>query len=97
MSTILLVAIAFSFTSSNIVIILIASMIAITLYLNWRHEWYRVQGLQRAWRKARDRTKDQILGFTPWKSYGMLISINLACLLFGRILWALAHSQGLQS
>ena len=100
MSTILLVAIAVilsSFTSSNTMIILIASMIAITLYLNWRSEWYRVQDLQRAWRKARDRTKDQILGFTPWKSYGMLISINLACLLFGRILWALAHSQGLQS
>ena len=97
MSTILLVAIAFSFTSSNIVIILIASIIAIALYLNWRGKWCRVQDLQRAWRKARDRTKDQILGFTPWKSYGMLISINLACLLFGRILWALAHSQGLQS
>ena len=64
MSTILLVAIAVilsSFTSSNTMIILIASMIAIALYLTWRSEWYRVQGLQRAWRKARDRTKDQIL------------------------------------
>jgi len=96
-----LVFVTFLFTISSLALpsafwqVPIVVLVLVAVYLTWKQEWYLVKDWQRGWSKLCDRTRDNLAGYSIWKSYGMLIGTNWLCLILGKIVWGLAISQGL--